>query len=244
MSDREIQVQDHSAEFYDSVRYQGYGFKYHAAVIRGMVGKDLGGHILDVGCGTGIISRLYPDKDITGIDISEGMLRYHPGNCLRGSADDIPFPDESFDAVIGRSILHHLDDPAKAIREMHRVLRPGGRLVLWETNKSRPAELIRRKAQPHDRFSETHQSFSDLPAMIRRHFRLREVRYQGYVAYPLFGFPDIINFEKRMPLKRLVFAICWGLDEAIARVPLVRRLAFAVRIRAEKAPDQAAGTGD
>lgn len=234
MSDREIQVQDHSAEFYEGSRYRGYGLRYHSAIIRGMVGDELDGKILDVGCGTGIISRLYPDKDITGVDISEGMLRYHPGKCLLGSADDIPFEDASFDAVIGRSILHHLGDPEKAVREILRVLRPGGKLVLWETNKSRPADLVRRKAQPHDRFSETHGSFSDLPGLIRRYFTLRQVRYQGYVAYPLFGFPDIINFERRLPLKPLIFPMCWGVDEVLSRVPLIRKLGFAVRIKAEK----------
>jgi ubiquinone/menaquinone biosynthesis C-methylase UbiE len=234
MSNSEIQVQDRSAEFYEEVRYKGYGLKYHAGMISGMIGNDLEGRILDVGCGTGIISRMYPAKDITGMDISEGMLRYHPGKCLKGSADDIPFEDSSFDAVIGRSILHHLSDAEKALREMRRVLKPGGKLVLWEANKSWLAEFLRRIAQPSERFSETHGSFSDLPGVVRKYFRLRQVKYQGFIAYPLFGFPDIINFEKRLPMKGLVFAAAYKFDEFLSGLPMIQKLAFAVRIKAEK----------
>ncbi|MEI7835433.1 MAG: class I SAM-dependent methyltransferase [Planctomycetota bacterium] len=234
MSDSEIQVQDHSAEFYEEVRYKAYGLKYHSAILRGMVTDDLDGVILDVGCGTGIISRLYPHKDITGIDISEGMLKYHPGKCLRASADAIPFEDSSFDAVIGRSILHHLDNPGKALAEMRRVLKPGGKLVLWETNKSWLAQMIRRAAQSHERFSDSHSSFADLPSLVAEHFDLRQVRYQGFLAYPLFGFPDVTNFAKYMPLKSWVFWATFKFDMLLSRLPLIRKMAFAVRIKAQK----------
>ena len=63
---------------------------------------------------------------------------------------------------------------------------------------------------------------------------VRQVRYQGYLAYPLFGFPDVTNFAKYMPLKTWVFWATFKLDEFLGRLPLIRRMAFAVRIRAQK----------
>ncbi len=117
---------------------------------------------------------------------------------------------------------------------VHRILKPGGKLVLWETNKSWLAQIIRRTAQSHDRFSDTHSSFADLPFLVAEHFAVRQVRYQGYLAYPLFGFPDVTNFAKYMPLKSWVFWATFKLDEFLGRLPLIRKMAFAVRIRAQK----------
>jgi len=117
---------------------------------------------------------------------------------------------------------------------MHRVLRPGGRLVLWEAHKSWLAQLIRAAAQSEDRFSASHGSFADLPSLVRERFDISQVRYQGFVAYPLFGFPDVINFARHMPLKSLLFQAAFALDEILGLLPLIRKTAFAIRIKAQK----------
>lgn len=60
---------------------------------------------------------------------------------LLAPAENLPFRDESFDAVVARGVVHHLSDPSAAVREMHRILRPQGRLVIFEGN---PASSYRR----------------------------------------------------------------------------------------------------
>lgn len=231
----EHEVQDHSAEYYANERYQGYGLKYHEHVIKGLVfPHEWAPKILDIGCGTGIISTLYPHLDITGVDISTEMLKYHPGKFVIGSAEHIPFPDEHFDAIICRSTLHHLKDAVAGLREMKRVLKPGGRIHFWETNKSTLAEFIRNKTQHGDRFSEFHHSFDNLPELVSAHFKVTEVKYEGYVAYPLAGFPDICNFMRWIPFPNFVFKVALTLDKWLSRIPLVNQLAFAVRVKAVK----------
>lgn len=233
----EQEVQDHSAEYYANERYQGYGLKYHTHVINGLmadIAQDA--RILDVGCGTGIISRVYPSRNITGIDISREMLKYYPANktCFVAPVEDLPFNNDYFDAIICRSTLHHLQDAVVGLREMKRVLKPGGRIHFWETNASWLAEKVRHHTQHGDRFSEYHHSFSDLPFLVSSHFKVTEVKYEGFLAYPLFGFPDIVNFSRYIPFANFVFRVALTIDEWISRIPLVNRLAFAVRVKAVK----------
>ena len=226
----ELEVQDHVADYYVEKRYKGYGFKYHSKVISELM-EGVHGKILDCGCGCGFVSDLYPELDIVGIDISPGMLKHHKGKHLLASADNIPFGDNHFDSVVCRSVLHHLPETEKALREIKRVLKPGGTLVCWETNKSWLAELVRRRTQHGDHFSEYHHSFDNLPELISHHFRDMVVKYQGFIAYPLYGFPDIL------PLYRytwFLFRPLMVLDSLLSRIPFIRRLGFAVMIRCMK----------
>ena len=92
--------------------------------------------VLDIGCGSGeytepIRARLVDGGRLVGIDLSMGMLRERPTEHLRAAADAIhlPFPDASFDRVFANHLLFFIDDIRAAVREVHRVLRPGGRFV-------------------------------------------------------------------------------------------------------------------
>lgn len=97
--------------------------------------------VLDLGCGTGALTRKIVGRAGTtiGIDLSESMLGVARQVCpaatfQQGSADDLPFEDSSFDTVVSAFMLMFLSDPKKAVGEMQRVLRPGGRLVasVWQ----------------------------------------------------------------------------------------------------------------
>jgi SAM-dependent methyltransferase len=86
---------------------------------------------------------------ITGIDISETGVQQaikdygHLAKFYAGDAHNVPFADNSFDVVVGRSILHHLDFE-RALREITRILRPGGRAIFVEPLGDNPAgKLIR-----------------------------------------------------------------------------------------------------
>ncbi len=107
--------------------------------------------VLDVACGTGVLARalaerVKPGGTATGLDINEGMLavarRKAPGIDWRhGAAEALPFDDAGFDAVVSQFGLMFFHDRAKAIGEMLRVLRPGGRLAVavWDSLDRTPA---------------------------------------------------------------------------------------------------------
>ncbi len=228
----EKMVQDYVSKWYPK-RYSGTGLLYHSRIVHEMLqGFTMKHKTLDVGCGTGFVSQLYPNFDITGIDISDGMLANNPYKWVKAAAEKIPFPNESFDYVICRSLLHHLELPLLGLQEMHRVLKPGGRFVAWETNFSFLNDVVRRIARFTPRFSHWHKNFKskELIYMLEdSKFIVTDVRYRGYIAYPLTGFPDIINLRIPIGFARGLL----GIDDLLSKTPL-RRLAWSILIKATK----------
>ncbi len=97
---------------------------------------------LEIGAGTGYFSlnllQAGVVREATCTDISPGMVSALAENAARlglgvktarADAESLPFPDESFDLVLGHAVLHHLPDLRRAFSEFHRVLRPGGRIA-------------------------------------------------------------------------------------------------------------------
>jgi ubiquinone/menaquinone biosynthesis C-methylase UbiE len=105
--------------------------------------------ILDVGAGRGYVSLLLADRNpratVEGIDFSPMQVRsaYRLGrqrkiaNCRfqRGDAAQIPFPDGSFDAAVSVGSIKHWPDGGKGLQEILRVLKPGGRVIISETDR-------------------------------------------------------------------------------------------------------------
>lgn len=108
---------------------------------------DMRGRVLFVAVGTGLdIAHFPPDLDVTGIDISPQMLRRaeRRARAYRGAmtlvqedAMSLRFPDDCFDTVATSCTMCSVPDPARALRELYRVLRPGGRLLMFEHVRSR-----------------------------------------------------------------------------------------------------------
>ncbi len=78
--------------------------------------------LLDVGCGTGKITAMFPCK-VQGIDPSKELIKQSPVQATEGRAEELPFPDKSFDIVISLTAIHNFDDYEKGISEMKRVSR-------------------------------------------------------------------------------------------------------------------------
>lgn len=101
--------------------------------------KQLGGdppRILDVGCGTGANLELLGEFGrAEGVDISTDALKFCQerglANVRHGEAEQLPFEDRSFDLVTALDVVEHLDDDVAGLREMRRVLRPGGHALLF-----------------------------------------------------------------------------------------------------------------
>lgn len=105
-----------------------------------------GWHVLDAGTGTGLIALLAAPRvgktgRVIGVDVSEAMLAIARDKAARfgftqcefqtGDLEALKFADSTFDAVLSQFALHHTD-PSKALRELYRVLKPGGVLVVQE----------------------------------------------------------------------------------------------------------------
>lgn len=121
-----------------------------------------GRRALDVGCGTGVLTVALAERGftVTGVDHSPGMMRLALDKAAAAGVADrvtlsqgdirrLPYPDASFDVVTCQGVLHHLDDLHGTLREMHRVLAPGGCLYVSEPCEgSTPAlrgwDLLRR----------------------------------------------------------------------------------------------------
>ncbi len=127
--------------------FTGPGMAEELRIARLLLGLGEGDAVLDVACGPGNFSREFAravgrDGLVVGVDASQTMLerggeelrRADPGNlCLvRASATELPFAGESFDAAVLTFVLCSVSDPAQALAEVRRVLRPGAPLVLLE----------------------------------------------------------------------------------------------------------------
>jgi SAM-dependent methyltransferase len=104
------------------------------------------GSILEIGCGTGglLVAAARSGRSIIGVDIAARWLvvarRRLTDQKLNvplfaACAERLPWPDASFSAVVADSLLEHLDDPSEVLRECLRVLKPGGRLIVWSPNR-------------------------------------------------------------------------------------------------------------
>ena len=142
---------DRSAEHYDracGIMSFGSGRGYRREAL-GRAGLRPGMHVLDVGTGTGLLAReiahlLGSSGRLVGLDPSWNMMaagrRELDLRFVQGLGERLPFRDSRFDLVTMGYALRHVPDLDQAFREYHRVLKPGGRLLLLEI--TRPASTL------------------------------------------------------------------------------------------------------
>lgn len=135
-------MQEHTYAIMYEVEGGHWWFLGRRKIIASFVGRtcnDLGmrrPRILDVGCGTGANLQMLANFGIAeGVDVSSEALDFCRARGLsqvkQGAAEALPYEDASFDLVTGLDVVEHLDDDVAGLREMRRVLRPRGRVLLF-----------------------------------------------------------------------------------------------------------------
>ena len=127
-------------KFYELVEAHRYTKEWHIPIAADFQSAR-GLKVLEIGCGLGTDGAQFAEAgaDYTGVDLTEAAVelarkRFEtfgvPGKFQIADAEQLQFDDNSFDLVYSHGVLHHTPDTAKAIREVHRVLRPGGRAMV------------------------------------------------------------------------------------------------------------------
>ena len=127
------------SHFYDAPLVQRMTYRPEQDAVLRELDRSAARTVLDVGCGTGLLARRIarerPGVTVVGCDFSGGMLARARQNApaasfARGSAVALPFRDRSFEAVVSTEAFHWFPDQPAALREFHRVLVPGGRMLV------------------------------------------------------------------------------------------------------------------
>lgn len=145
------QVEIEAANLYESHFVPAIFQRWAEELVR-FAGLQPGQHVLDVACGTGAVARaaaseVGPDGQVVGTDLNAGMLevarRTAPGiEWVQSDAASLDFEDDTFDVVMCQSALMFFPDPVAAVREMARVAKPGGSVVLQTWGRSRGYEML------------------------------------------------------------------------------------------------------
>lgn len=96
------------------------------------------GRILDLGSGTGAAAPVFGDREVVALDPVAQMLSLSPiGERVVGVGESLPFADESFDGVFSAYVFRNLESVPATLGELHRVLRPGGAVVVVDLGRPR-----------------------------------------------------------------------------------------------------------
>jgi SAM-dependent methyltransferase len=133
--------------------------------------------VLDVGCGTGALAARLAERgyEVVGLDPSAGMLevmkrRAPEVEAVEGSATEMPFADDRFDLSLSVATMHHIADAeavGEALAEMVRVVKPGGRILVWDHNPRNPYWPYLMKRVPQDVGEERLVGLDELLAGLR-----------------------------------------------------------------------------
>jgi SAM-dependent methyltransferase len=192
--------------------------------------------VLDWGCGFGQVSHLLRERGVhvESFDYREGerphviQLEAFPEITAHVSGDpvELPFPDDHFQAVLSCGVLEHVQYPEASLQELHRVLRPGGRLFIYKLpNRFSYLELLARMLGlyyhgklPHDRVYDRRRTFE---LLLRSGYRVDVFRRMNMLPLTLTG-----GFAERHAQR------IWSLNRRLAHLPALSLAATNLEVEA------------
>jgi SAM-dependent methyltransferase len=142
----QLEFDEATARQLDGV-YRTRDVRRRRQLVRDALGVAPGERVLDIGCGPGfyvaeLLEQVGPDGSVVGVDSSPSMLAMaahksegHDNVAFHeAEATSLPVEDTSFDAILSVQVIEYVADVQAALAEMHRALRPGGRLLVWDVD--------------------------------------------------------------------------------------------------------------
>jgi ubiquinone/menaquinone biosynthesis C-methylase UbiE len=182
-----------------------------------------GEHVLDIGSGPGLLAydmalAVGPQGRVCGIDLSASMIAMSAKRCAdqhwvefqTGSATELPYPDDTFDAAVCTQVYEYVPDIPGALTELHRVLRPGGRALILDTDYGSlviHTEDTQRMARVLSEWDH-HFVHPHLPRTLSRQLRDAGFSVRERAAFPMFN-PEFADntYAKGMLTMMASFAV-------------------------------------
>lgn len=221
------------------------------------MGDIRGKRLLDLGCGAGENSVYFAKQGAhcVATDYSPGMvevaLKLAASNGVKiegrtANAMALDFPDNTFDLVYASNLLHHIPDPKIALKEMHRVLKPGGKACFWDPLKHNPVINVYRRMATEVRTEDEMPLDINIVHYIQSLFS--ETAYDTFWIATLWIFlrfyliekvnPNQERYWKKIILEQERLAPTYlrleKLDKFLKKLPLMKRLAWNIAVVATK----------
>jgi ubiquinone/menaquinone biosynthesis C-methylase UbiE len=221
------------------------------------LGDVRGKRLLDLGCGAGENSVYFAQRgaDCVASDYSPGMvnvalkLAESNGVKVEGkviNAMAIDYPDNSFDIVYAANLLHHIPDPLVTIQEIHRVLKPGGKMCFWDPLRHNPVINVYRRIATEVRTEDETPLHINIVRQVQRLFG--QTQYDTFWIATLWIFLQFYLIEKVNPNKERYWKKIIleqdrlakthrrleRLDRALKRLPGMKRMAWNLAVVATK----------
>lgn len=184
--------------------------------------------ILEIGCGEGdtLVYLHSLGYDAVGIDISARIVEearenlkaagFDPNAAMHMNAETLDFPDDTFDIICGKAILHHLTDLTQMASTLYRILRPGGKCVFLEPLGHNPGLSLYRKLTPGRRTADEHAL---LVRNLKQFFeRFDRNRVRPYLFLGL-GASAVLFLTRNMKAFRLFDVILYPFDRMLLSIP-------------------------
>jgi SAM-dependent methyltransferase len=201
------------------------------------VGERLGGSCLEVGCGIGLyLEKLQPfSNSCIGLEYEYSRAwkaAQRAEIILNAAGEQLPFPANRFDVLLSNEVIEHVEDDAQTVKEMIRVLKPGGRLVLFCPNRWYPVET-------HGIYWRGKYRFGNIPLVNYLPTRWRNRLAPHVRAYTR---KDLEVLFRGLPVRPVTKTVIFGgYDNIIHRNPRLGKLLRWIMYLTENTPLQALG---